>query len=415
MLTDRRQLEQVGQLKRPGPRPRSLALAASRRRARSALAAGLLVLSTAACGGEGGTTPVTGRQPLDYASASNWLCRPDLYGDECRGADLTATEVLPDGSSRIVKHTVAVAPKYDCFYVYPTVALDKELPDGPVDASILSDHRPMLDALLSQAARFTSQCRVFSPLYRQVTIGSYSDADMIDSYLEEAYVDVAAAFDAFLKSIDGRPFVVMSHSQGSHLSRRLLQRKIDPNPALVARLITGLMVGGDTMADSFKNIPKCTADDQVGCVIAYRTFAEGYGPTVARALPAGQVCTNPASLAGGEGRLRGAYFPTSTYQALLGTHANWTTLNPSISITTPFVLLRDFYTSECVAQGVPLGEAEYLEIRVKQSASDTRVNPIPFDSAYFSPSASALHVLDYDFPLDDLLRVVAAKATAKGL
>jgi hypothetical protein len=49
---------------------------------------------------------------------------PDMYSDECRGADLTATELLPDGTSRIVKHVVATEPKYDCFYVYPTVALN---------------------------------------------------------------------------------------------------------------------------------------------------------------------------------------------------------------------------------------------------------------------------------------------------
>jgi hypothetical protein len=402
-LTDRRQAEQLRRLE---PLSQGRAPGVGRTRAASGLVVALLVLSTSACGSSSGTTPVTGRQPLDYASASNWLCRPDLYGDECRGADLTATEVLPDGSSRIVKHVVAVEPKYDCFYVYPTVALSGAV--GPVDASVLSDHRPMLDALLSQAARFTGQCRVFSPLYRQVTIPTYIDPS-IDTHLEEAYVDVEAAFESFLRSIGDRPFVVMSHSQGSHLSRRLLARKIDPDPALVGRLIAGLMVGGDTLADSFKNIPKCTADDQVGCVIAYRTFAEGFGPTVAKPLPAGQVCTNPAALAGGEGRLGGAYFPTSTYQALLGTQVDWNTWNASIK--TPFVLLRNFYSSECVAQG----GANYLEIRVSPSVADTRVNPIPFGNVYFSPSASALHVLDYDFPLEDLMRVVAAKAAAKGL
>ena len=93
---------------------------------------------------------------------------------------------------------------------------------------------------------------------------TYSDP-LIDAYLEESYVDVAAAFDHFLKIIGDRPFVVMSHSQGSHLSRRLLQRKINPDPALRARLIVGLLIGGDTMNDSYSNIPKCTADNQVGC------------------------------------------------------------------------------------------------------------------------------------------------------
>ena len=260
---------------------------------------GLLALSLAACGGSDDATKNAARQPLNYASDSNWLCRPDMYSDECRGADLTATELLPDGASRIVKHVVATEPKYDCFYVYPTVALSG--PVGTVNEATLSNHAPMLDALLSQAARFTGQCRVFAPLYRQVTLPTYNDPS-IDAYLEESYVDVAAAFDYFLKTIGNRPFVVISHSQGSHLIRRLLQRRIDPDPALRARLIVGLLIGGD-----------------------------------------------------------------------------------------------------------------YLEIRVRPKPSDRRVNPIPFAHRAFSPEQSALHVLDYDFPLDDLMRLVAAKAAAKGL
>ena len=302
-----------------------------------------------------------------------------------------------------MKHVVATEPEYDCFYVYPTVVLSG--PVGTVDEAILSNHAPMLDALLSQAARFTGQCRVFAPLYRQVTMPTYSDP-LIDAYLEESYVDVAAAFDHFLKMIGDRPFVVMSHSQGSHLSRRLRQRKIDPDPALRARLIVGLLIGGDTMSDSYTNIPKCTAEDQVGCVISYRTFAEKYEPKSTKPLPPGQLCTNPASLAGGERRLGGTYFPTATNNPALGTWAKW----PD-SIKTPFVLLRNFYTSECVTQGQ--GSGDYLEIRVRPIPADTRVNPIPFGHIAFDPGKSALHALDYDFPLDDLMRLVAAKAAER--
>lgn len=364
---------------------------------------GLLALSLAACGGS--DTNSAARQPLDYASDSRWLCRPDMYSDECRGADLTATELLSDGTSRVVKHVVATDPKYDCFYVYPTVALSG--PVGSVDESILSNHAPMLDALLSQAARFTGQCRVFAPLYRQITLPTYASPS-VETYLEEPYVDIAAAFDYFVKSIGDRPFVVISHSQGAQLSRRLLQRKIDPDPALRTRLITALVIGGDTLIDSFTNIPGCTTEAQSGCVISYRSYAEGYGPIpTIKPLPSGLLCTNPASIAGGEGRLGGAYFATATKQPVLGTWAKW----PD-SIKTPFVLMRDFYTSACVKQAI---DGDYLEIRVRPKPSDTRTNPIPFDNAYFSPKASALHVLDYDFPLDDLMRLVAAKATAKGL
>ncbi|MEI8354896.1 MAG: hypothetical protein WCG31_02170 [Deltaproteobacteria bacterium] len=172
------------------------------------------------------------------------------------------------------------------------------------------------------------------------------------------------------------------------------------------RMTLLLLFGLSTLIGTYTNIPACTTEDQVGCVISYRSFAEKYGPDPTKPLPPGQLCTNPASLAGGEGGLGGAYFPTATNQPALGTWAKW----PD-SIKTPFVLLRDFYTSECVTQG----SGDYLEIRVRPRPPDTHENPIPFDNLAFSPANSALHVLDYDFALDDLMRLVAAKATAKGL
>ena len=54
--------------------------------------------------------------------------------------------------------------KIDCFYVYPTVSDDKstnsDLPIDPEERSIA----------LYQAARYSQHCRVFAPMYRQVTL-----------------------------------------------------------------------------------------------------------------------------------------------------------------------------------------------------------------------------------------------------
>lgn len=343
------------------------------------------------------------RQPLDYSDDAYWLCRPGIANDECLGADLTATEILPDGTRRVVEHAVAADPAYDCFYVYPTVALSGRF--GNVTEAAFDDHGPMLDPLLSQAARFTGQCRVFAPLYRQITFTTYARADA-QAYLEDAYVDIEAAFARYLELAPDRPFVIMGHSQGTHMTRRLVQRVIEPDAALRGRMIAALLIGGDVTDDAFgPEVPRCASDDQVGCVIAYRTFAEGYPPGTAAAPTA--TCVNPSAPGGGEGRYAGAYFPTSTYQEAFEVHA---TFEPPVD--TPFVLLAGLYTGECVRS-----EAghHYLEIRVRPEAGDLRENPVPFDHTLFSPSLLGLHVLDYNFPLADLMRVVAMKAAAMGL
>ncbi|MCB9593353.1 MAG: DUF3089 domain-containing protein [Sandaracinaceae bacterium] len=349
------------------------------------------------------------RAPLDYTDDAYWLCRPGMDGDECLTADLTATVIAPDETTSVLEHTVATDPAYDCFYVYPTVALSGR--QGTVPESALADHSLMLDPLLSQAAPFTSQCRVFAPLYRQISFATYSRADAQD-YLEDAYVDIDAAFERYLELAPDRPFVIMGHSQGAHMTRRLLQRVIAPDPALRARMIAGLLIGGDVLAPpgattggSFDDIPLCTSDEEVGCVIAYRTFAEGYPPTTP---PNPEVaCTNPAALAGGEGRLAGTYLPTRTNQEAFSIQSDLTAM-----FSTPFVMLPNLYAAECVtdAEG-----HHYLEIRVRPEPGDLRENPVPFDHTLFSPALLGLHVLDYNFVLADLQRVVAMKATAMGL
>lgn len=377
------------------------------------------VLVCIGCGDGGGPSGTTDPEdfslPLDYDEDQFWLCRPGLAEDHCLIHDLTATEVLPDGTVEERAHQVAEDPSYDCFYVYPTVDLT-----GPVgNHTDFSDVSPMLDPLLSQAARFTGQCRVFAPLYRQITISTYFTSSDVDMYLERAYADVAAAFEHYLERYaDGRSFVIMGHSQGAHMTRRLVQRVIADDPELRSRMIAALLIGGDVVVapgdvvgGHFEDIPLCTADDEVDCILAYRSYAEGYPPpggsftTGTGDAPPGSVpaCTNPADLSGARSHFAAGYFPTSANQAAFDPGD----IVGDLPIDTPFVLYRDFYTGECVTDA---GGFPYLEVGVEPLAGDTRVNQIPFDSGLFSPELLGLHVLDYNFALGDLMTMVDLKA-----
>src|SRR4029077_14451025 len=88
-----------------------------------------------------------------------WLCRPGLADDPC-APSLTTTRYDNQGNVLGVKHLApARHPKVDCFYVYPTVSDQRT---AQADFSIDPELRSIA---LFQAARYSSECRVFAPVY----------------------------------------------------------------------------------------------------------------------------------------------------------------------------------------------------------------------------------------------------------
>src|SRR6266702_157779 len=98
----------------------------------------------------------------DYSNGDNWLCRPGRQ-DAC-AVDLSTTVVAADGKLTVEKWSSNPKAAIDCFYVYPTVSND-QTPNSDMNAG-----PEELAVIRSQFARFGSECRVFAPLYRQVTL-----------------------------------------------------------------------------------------------------------------------------------------------------------------------------------------------------------------------------------------------------
>jgi hypothetical protein len=351
-------------------------------------------------------TPTGSGSAPDYADKASWACRPDVSGDACDG-DLTAVEVLPNGRTQLVPHQPAAAPKIDCFYVYPTVDLSP-LPGLHGD---IADKAAPYQTIGIQAARLSEVCRVFAPLYRQVTIGTYlSGAEERSLCFDVAYDDVRRAFEQYLQHDNqGRGFVIYGHSQGGQITSRLLRERIETDPALRARLVAALPIGWSLGTDaagstggSFKTTPLCKTQAELGCVLGYRTYAAGNPfPTESADYREGalSVCTLPPDPAQTQAVLSRSYFPSNLESG--------GSFPAGIASQAPYVLYRRMYKARCVSQG----DMKALEISLAAEPGDARSNPLDFSSLLLR-SETGTHVFDIQLTEGDLITAIAAKAAA---
>ena len=190
-----------------------------------------------------------------------WLCKPGLKSNPCAGS-LDATVVDAAGKSTVQPAAPAADPPIDCFYVYPTVSRQKT-----VNATLAIEAEERAVAI-AQAARFSSVCRVYAPMYPQLTLAAIADPSKISGLAAlAAYNSVGASFRNYMANYNhGRGFVLIGHSQGAFMLTALLKYEVDPRPEWRKLLVSGLLLGGNvtvpvgkTVGGAFANIPACSS------------------------------------------------------------------------------------------------------------------------------------------------------------
>ncbi len=334
----------------------------------------------------------------DYGQVARWVCRPGFEKICTTGLDVLT--LRPDGSRSLDRFKPAATAPIDCFYLYPTVS---------EETTTYSDWRltPQIAATVrDQAGRLTARCRLFAPIYRQMTdpglsavLAAHRPPDW-----RPPYADVLAAW-RYYRAHDnhGRGVVLVGHSQGSILLQRLLAREFDGHAD--QHLLVAAFLGGDltlpvargrTTGGAFQHIPLCAGAAQTGCVYVWNSYRAGddrAGRLFARAPPPfASGCASPAGQGGARVPLD-AYFPRPA-SAPAG--------------APPFVRYVGALSGRCLA------DAQGTVLRVS-------INPGPFAQAVRAalqagaagdPGTWGLHGLDMDLMQGNILDRIADETAA---
>ena len=371
-------------------------------------------LGTVALAAAFGAVGAVGAVPASAKTV--WLCKPGVTPDPCTPGLSTTVYNAPLTDAIGVQHPKAQRnPSIDCFYVYPTVSDEKT---GNSDLEIQDTERSIATY---QVGRYSQYCKVYAPMYRQVTLAGAGLSGTSGSKANPALgvSDVEQALRTYLTKYNhGRGFILIGHSQGSGVLEAVIAKMVDSKPAVRKLMLSAILMGGNVLVKGntgiggdFKHIPACRSATQLGCVIAFSTFDQpvpsdslfGRAGTLALGPKPGKgdevLCTNPANLAGGSGILdpiqpSAPFAPGSTIAAGLGV-LKWNVPSPS----TVFWTSPGAYTARCENSN----GAHVLMVTARNGAQTPAPAPTP---------EWGLHLLDATLSLGNLIGIVKSETGA---
>lgn len=200
-----------------------------------------------------------------YDDPALWIARPGIKQQD------DPAQWLPPGANPASQPLPAAV-----FFVHPTSYIEK----GDWNANLNDPTSRQYAGLFvkAMASPFQGSAAIWAPRYRQATVGAFlTDKPEGGRAIDLAYRDVLAAFDVFVRETGpDQPIVLVGHSQGAFLLRRLLRDRIAGTP-LAGRVIAAYVIGWPVSVthDLPKmGLPACAKPEDTGCVLSWLSVAD---------------------------------------------------------------------------------------------------------------------------------------------
>ena len=198
----------------------------------------------------------------DYTSADAWYAF---------GKDKGEAAMQPAGYD-----PGEVVEGVDIFFVHPTTYLQRAHWNAPLGNEDV-DYRTRWYVMKNLVSAFNGVDRIYAPKYRQATFGAFLDTTgQGATALQRAHGDVRTAFETYLTQYnEGRPFILVGHSQGALQSLFLLAGRIAGQPVadqMVAAYLVGWPVGVKSDIPAFQGMAPCETATDTGCLISWQSF-----------------------------------------------------------------------------------------------------------------------------------------------
>jgi len=187
------------------------------------------------------------------------------------------------------------ALEVDVFCVYPTRYTGDALVTNELDAGMVEGAKTWLT---DDASCMEGVGNFFAPYYRQanaVQILSLPLAERGPVLKGVPYHDVEAAFDYYIRNLNqGRPFIVLGHSQGANILLFLLEDYLADHPEVYQRMIAAYLLGISVTTKDLQDHPYlkfAEGPDDTGVIISYNT--ETPGITSSPLVHDGALAINP--------------------------------------------------------------------------------------------------------------------------
>jgi pimeloyl-ACP methyl ester carboxylesterase len=278
----------------------------------------------------------------DYSLDEHWLTLPGRNDQ---------TDLTPVGIDNAINNGAAPA---DVFYIHGTGYTNNTSWIAPLTFGTATEDNAKF-SLANEASIFNGCCNIYAPHYREASIFAYigMSASERDSLLDTVFIDIATAFDYFITHHNqGRPIVIVGHSQGTHLAMRLLQ-KIDRDPRIAKQIVTAYLIGSGPVSltnqyvNSLLHFSVCKSATDIHCLVHWDTYGEN-GSSKIFASPEQSICINPLSWQEHEIRIPaeqhlGAAPISGTYTITM----NSQDASRQVAFTRPAALMPEYTWAQC--------------------------------------------------------------------